>query len=225
MTDLRFFGNHTPAGWSPQKVVKSKGNPTQNGRNIQWNGKWNGISLSEAAFPSFWVRPRLTLQEAIGRWNPDSEWRLQDIDKQWLVHSAWGYSIAESVIQWFQHCRWPCNNEGPSGKAMGISWTEICLAISLSHGGWMPGRRGKGKEERLVHFRNPAEAIAHCSNLAEQTINTWKIVTHIQSLTPQRLWPSTVRQGKVSSLFLLGNPIFYNGFFVETSFCTTRVGC
>ena len=162
--------------------------------------------------------PQLTLQEAIGRWSPDSEWRLQDIDRQWLVNSAWGYSIAESVIQWFQHCRWPCNNEGPSGKKMGISWTEICLAISLAHGGWMPGRRGKGKEERLVHFSNPAEAIAHGSNLAEQTINTWKIVTHIQSLTPQRLWPSMVKQGKVSSLFLLGNPIFTTGFSWRPAF-------
>lgn len=76
-------------------------------------------------------------------------------------------------------------------------------------------RESYPKNERLVHFHTPAEAVAHRSNLAEQTINTWKIVTHLQSLTPQHMWPSMVSQGKVSSLFLLGNPILYDGFFVE----------
>jgi len=102
--------------------------------------------------------------------------------------------------------------EGPQGQSMGMSWTEVCLAIALFHGGWMPVRRGTGNDEQWVVFHTTAEAVAQDSNLAEQRINTWKLVQHIQSLMPQRLWPCEVGQGKVSSLYLLGNPIFTTGF-------------
>ena len=162
--------------------------------------------------------PQRTLRDDIVGWSPLSEWQIGNIDKQWLVHSAWGHSVAESVVQWFQHCQWPNSGVGPQGQSMGISWTEVCLAIVISHGGWLPVRRGKGNNEQVVQFHTTAEAISLDSNLAEQTVNTWKIVQHIQSLTPQRLWPSEVGQGKVSSLYLLGNPIFTTGFTWRPAF-------
>ena len=82
----------------------------------------------------------------------------------------------------------------------------------------MPVRRGAGKEEKVVHFCNEAEAVADGTNLAEQTITTWKIIQHIQSLTPQRLWPMDVGQGKISAMYLMGNTIFTTGFCRRPAF-------
>lgn len=169
--------------------------------------------------------PELTLQDLMGNWNPESEWQMDVLDVQWLIHSAWGHGLATTIIQWFQQCRWPCNSNGPGGKATGISWTEICLSMAIQYGGWLPVRRGTGKDEMIVHFESHAEAEASDTNLAEQTINIWKIIQHIQSLTPQRLWPQDVGQGKVSAMFHLGNPIFTTGFLWRPSFPHHKVVC
>ena len=169
--------------------------------------------------------PELTLQDLMGNWNPESEWQMDVLDVQWLIHSAWGHGLATTIIQWFQQCRWPCNSNGPGGKATGISWTEICLSMAIQYGGWLPVRRGTGKDEMIVRFESHAEAEASDTNLAEQTINIWKIIQHIQSLTPQRLWPQDVGQGKVSAMFHLGNPIFTTGFLWRPCFPHQKVVC
>ena len=81
-----------------------------------------------------------------------------------------------------------------------------------------PVRRSTGNDEQWVVFHTTAEAVAQDSNLAGQRINTWKLVQHIQSLTPQRLWPYEVGQGKVSSLYLLGSTSFTTGFSWRPAF-------
>lgn len=44
--------------------------------------------------------------------------------------------------------------EGPQGQSMGMSWTDVCPAIALFHGGWMPVRRGTGNDEQWVVFKS-----------------------------------------------------------------------
>lgn len=86
------------------------------------------------------------------------------------------------------------------------------------HGGWI---RSTGNDEQWVVFHPTSAAVAQDSNLAEQRKNIWKLVQHIQSLTPQRLWPCEVGQGKVSSLYLLGIRYW---IFMEACFSATRIG-
>jgi len=75
-----------------------------------------------------------TLRDAITCWDPVSEWQIGYIEKRWLVHSAWGHNVPETVVQWFQQSKWPGSAEGPQAQSMGMSWTEGCFAIAIFMG-------------------------------------------------------------------------------------------
>ena len=63
-----------------------------------------------------------------------SEWQIGYIEKRWLVHSAWGHNVPETVVQWFQQSKSPGSAEGPQAQSMGMSWTEGYLAIAIFMG-------------------------------------------------------------------------------------------
>ena len=153
------------------------------------------------------------LWHALATWHVDSVWQFPcSYNGDFLKFSAYGYTFSRAIVDFFSGCHWPNDEQGPIDKAMGWAWTEVILGIVLVFGGWPPVRRCVHGNEVLVQPRTHLEAKAMGITLSELTAQTVWYVKHTAALIDKDLFPSDVQQGKVSALYLMGNPIFTTGF-------------
>lgn len=136
-----------------------------------------------------------------------------ELTTQWLEFSAWGRQVSFVILQWLNNLTWGISNEGPNGLMMGVSWTEIALSICLSLGAWLPfRRRSNDSTEQLIHPQTTAKAKAWGVTLSEMSQNAYLLVTQVQTLIPEAIFPPEVKNGKVNSLQLQGYHAWTTGF-------------
>ena len=153
-----------------------------------------------------------TLWNALENWHVRSEWLFPNCNCDALKYSAYGFSFSTAIVEFFSKCQWPMNEQGPNNLTMGMAWTEVLLGIALIFGGCPPVRRWVDNEEILVQPHDHQEAKSLGITLSELTAQTVWYVKHTAALVDKDIYPKEVQQGKVSSLYLMGNPIWTTGF-------------
>ncbi len=161
-----------------------------------------------------------TLWHALESWHVCSEWQFPiAYNGEALKFSAYGFSFADAVVAFFKQCQWPNDEIGPQGcLTMGWAWTEVLLGIAMTFGGWPPVRRIINDSETFIQPWNHQEAQSLGITLAELTAQTVWYVKHVAALVDKDIFPKEIQQGKVSSLYLMGNPIWTTGFRRRPSF-------
>ncbi len=154
-----------------------------------------------------------TLWNAMETWHVCSEWHFPTTcSTDALKSSAYGFSFSMAIVDFFSKCQWPLDEQGPNNLTMGWSWTEVILGIVLTFGGWPPVRRSVDNNEILIQPRSHLEAKSLGITLSEVTAQTVWYVKHTAALLDKDIYPNDIQHGKVSSLYLMGNPIWTTGF-------------
>ena len=115
-------------------------------------------------------------------------------------------------MDFLSKCQWPKDEQGPNNLTMGLAWTEVLLGIALIFGGWPPVRRWVDNIEILVQPRTHQEAKSLGITSSELTAQTVWYVKHTAALIDKHIYPMDIQQGKVPSLYLMGNRIWTTGF-------------
>ena len=149
--------------------------------------------------------PKGDIFQQLADWKVQQSWQFPEVVESRLDRAVWGRHAMTSLLQWFRSCAWPMDDtqESPNSK-LGISWTEIAVAVAIKHGMWMPIKRKQ--QDSLEHIIQPRD-LTQCSylkvTLAEQTANISYMVKHLKSMLMQNVMP-TIPQGKVSALLVYG---------------------
>lgn len=156
------------------------------------------------------------LEDSIRQWRPQGPlWEPPDVvTRQWLEFSAWGRQVSFVILQWLLDLTWgTTDDDGPNGLQMGLSWTEVAISISLTLGAWLPIRRqSTDNNEHLVHPQSTEKAKSWGVTLSEMSQNAYLLVTQVQTLVPEHVFPSDIRNGKVNSLQQQGYHAWTTGF-------------
>jgi hypothetical protein len=149
--------------------------------------------------------PKGDIFQQLADWKVQQSWQFPEVVESRLDRAVWGRHAMTSLLQWFRSCAWPMDDtqDFPNSK-LGISWTEIAVAVAIKHGMWMPIKRKQ--QDSLEHIIQPRD-LTQCSylkvTLAEQTANISYMVKHLKSMLMQDVMP-TIPQGKVSALLVYG---------------------
>ena len=145
-------------------------------------------------------------------WSPPETW-----DTTWLNSNAWGVGIMHAVLCWLRSCTWPDHSEIDKDD-IGISWTEIAVAIMLHHGQVLPIKRLKGNELYVMQPKTDSELQLAATSMSEQSRNAYTLVQHCWSFIPQAMLPAHVEMGKTKSLYYQGHDFFTTGLKRRPSF-------
>ena len=127
----------------------------------------------------------------------------------------------QSVLQWLRTCSWPDDDNIPSDD-IGISWTEIAIAIMLHHGQILPLKRSKNSCVYVVQPKTEIDIKLAGTTMSEQSQNAYAIVQHCWSFIPQDVIPAHVEMGKTKSLYYQGHSFFTTGLRRRPSFDKQR---
>ena len=141
-----------------------------------------GIADNEGAVPSVDVFQKLT------DWSvPHSCWVFPQFEESRLQRAVCGKHVIMSLVDWLQSCSWPSDADSDAAhKNLGISWTEIAVAVAVRHNMWLPIKRKQ--QDNLEHVIQP-QTLAECNllnvTLAEQTANISLMVKNLGSMLMQ----------------------------------------
>ena len=141
-----------------------------------------GIADNEGAVPSVDVFQKLT------DWSvPHSCWVFPQFEESRLQCAVCGKHVIMSLVDWLQSCSWPSDADSDAAhKNLGISWTEIAVAVAVRHNMWLPIKRKQ--QDNLAHVIQP-QTLAECNllnvTLAEQTANISLMVKNLGSMLMQ----------------------------------------
>lgn len=157
-------------------------------------------------------------------WYPMNPWPFPgQLPEHNLKHCSWGWQTACALLDFIKTCRWPIDDEAPQGQQVGISWIEMAFGLALTLGTWIPiKRRNKDGEPRLIWIRNHHDAVAHHVTVAEQSEGTARLLRQVQALLGYPIIPSG-KQGKVRSLYILGESFMGHGILCRPYFPHQRV--
>eukprot|EP00438_Fugacium_kawagutii_P004082 Skav227090 [mRNA] locus=scaffold1387:384206:384811:- [translate_table: standard] len=121
--------------------------------------------------------------------------------------------------EWLLDCSWPGSEHSTPGPTpLGISWVEICLAVVLHLGMWLPVlRKHADGSTYVVQATSHQHALQLGTCIGEQCWIVSQLFTHLQALIPEILMP-TVRRGKVQSLTVFGFNLRLGGLSLRPSF-------
>ena len=148
---------------------------------------------------------RAALQD-LATWSvPQSPWTVPQVDETRLHKAVWGRHAMMSLLAWLRACAWPPDEENPSQHAkLGISWTEIAIAVPIRHGMWMPVKRiQQDNQEHILQPRTLSECHLLKITLAEQSAKISWMVKNLSSMLMQDVLPP-ISQGKVPALLVYG---------------------
>jgi hypothetical protein len=161
---------------------------------------------------------QVQLQETLRLWTIADPWLpSEQWDTTWINHNAWGVGIMQSVMSWLRTCTWP-QDENINKDDIGISWTEIAIAIMLHHGQVLPLKRLKGDVQYVIQPKTEMEIQLAGTTMSEQSRNAYAIVQHCWSFIPQQMLPQHVEMGKTKSLYYQGHSEFTTGLRRRPSF-------
>ena len=150
--------------------------------------------------------PTIDVFQSLATWSvPQSPWTVPQVDETRLHKAVWGRHAMMSLLAWLRACAWPPDEENPSQHAkLGISWTEIAIAVPIRHGMWMPVKRiQQDNQEHILQPRTLSECHLLKITLAEQSAKISWMVKNLSSMLMQDVLPP-ISQGKVPALLVYG---------------------
>ena len=149
--------------------------------------------------------PETDIYQQLAEWSVHQSWQFPEVDRSRLGRSVWGRHAMETLLDWLRSCVWPSADAPETSQSkLGISWTEIALAVAIKHGMRMPVKRlQQDSFEHIIQPRDLRECDVLKITLAEQTANISVMVKHLKSMLMQEVMPK-ISQGKVSALFVYG---------------------
>ena len=157
------------------------------------------------------VETKDKLQQAIFHYQATNIVCQERVDDRWLGSSVWGLQVTMACVDWMLSCKWPNDDTEPGGYKLGLSWTEMAIAVSLHFGNWTPVKRhGNDENEYIFQPLSHQDAMHNGVTLAEITKTATHLWQHVRALTPTLLVPK-VPLGKVKSLNMQGSPFWTTG--------------
>ena len=166
------------------------------------------------------VETKDKLQQAIFHYQAANIVCQEQVDDRWLGSSVWGLQVTMACVDWMLSCKWPNDDTEPGGYKLGLSWSEMAIAVSLHFGNWLPIKRhGNDEKEYIFQPLSHQDAMHNGVTLAEITKTATHLWQHVRALTPTLLVPK-VPLGKVKSLNMQGShpPSNYLGGVGATHF-------
>ena len=129
-----------------------------------------------------------------------------------LRFCSWGEDIARMTYTWLKELKWPDEDTGPLSYKPGTTWIELGVSWMTFHSCYLPVLRQDVRgDKRVIHLRDFDEAKEHSFTWTEAGTVIEKIIGNVQALLPEPVFP-VVKRVKVSSLYNLGAPAYYQGF-------------
>ena len=94
---------------------------------------------------------------------------------------------------------------------LGISWTEVAVALMLHHKQLLPVKREKDGKVFVTQPTSPAEVMLVNTSMSEQTQVAFALVQHFRSHIPEEVLPVHIQQGKIKSMYMQGHAIWTTG--------------
>eukprot|EP00438_Fugacium_kawagutii_P015206 Skav221105 [mRNA] locus=scaffold693:340472:345676:- [translate_table: standard] len=165
------------------------------------------------------LQPRHLLSQ-LRDWRASGSWRFPaEIDEQWLSWSPWGNQVMNAAGRWLRSCDWPDSDDHcPGDVALGLSWSEVAVALALLLGQWLPVKRvGPDGKLRLVQPSSAHDVEFLGITLQEQAAAAAQVIGLYQALVPQDTAPQLERK-KVKALMVYGCNLRLAGITRRPSF-------
>lgn len=152
-----------------------------------------------------------TMKKALHSWVINQPWQPSlPWNTTWLSLNSWGVQIMHAVQSWMMTCVWPANEE-ITADDLGISWTEVAVALMLHHKQLLPVKREKDGKVFVTQPTSPAEVMLVNTSMSEQTQVAFALVQHFRSHMPEEVLPVHIQQGKIKSMYMQGHAIWTTG--------------
>ena len=154
-----------------------------------------------------------TIWKAFRDWSiVDPAFQLPEPDTSLLQFSSFGQELAKMTCAWLRAFSWGAPDVAPLGYKPGTTWIEMGLSWMCFHSQYLPILRQDSKGSlRVLHVGSYEEAKEQGFSCTEAGTMVEKLLGNVCALIPETMVPSLVRV-KVSSLYNLGAPKYYQGF-------------
>ena len=144
-----------------------------------------------------------------------------------MVHlgdCAGGPALANIIMTWAQHVKWPKVADADPLQELGTTWVELAISYMYFSGLFLPFKRQDEQGVlRLIQPQTLDEVQAHQVRLSEASDLFSVLVNQVMELLDVALWPDIPKQ-MVKSLYVQGSLIQSRGYAWRAQLpCQTQV--